>query len=230
MHHDFFAWVRLFLLVILIMVFGFWCNLMEAPIQQEQQKRPEPVQKEPIYVTQVTATAPTINHTEAETAPEPTFSKPLEVTTPPTEAATIAAEPPTEPEPIPTETAYPYTDKDLEHLALVIYQEAGGDMYSDETRLMVGTVVMNRVADDRFPDTILDVILQRGQYGRLFWTGPMWPARRWEAVEAHAVERAYTIAERILNGERALPADVIFQSEYIQGEIVAHQGGFYFCR
>ena len=227
MHHDFFAWVRLLLFMILILAFVIFCKIEEAKMYPEQ---PEPSE------TEQTET-PVSTTLEAETAPEPTSSNPTEETTPQTEAATIATEPPTEPEtepptePIYTAPPYEYTEKDLEYLALVIYQEAGGDMYSDKTRLMVGTVVMNRVADDRFPDTIFDVILQRGQYGRLFWTGPTWPARRWEAVEAHAVERAYTIAERILNGERALPSDVVFQSEYIQGEeIVAHQGGFYFCR
>lgn len=235
MHHDFFAWVRLLLLIILILAFAVWVNTVEPYIEQPE----KPEQEEQTYLDQ--ATTPTITLLKAEEATEPTLQHPMEEITPTTEAATIATEPPTEPEtepptepetePIYSAPPYDYTEKDLEYLALVIYQEAGGDMYSDKTRLMVGTVVMNRVADDRYPDTIFDVILQRSQYGRLFWTGPMWPSRRWEAVEAHAVERAYTIAERILNGERALPADVIFQSEYIQGtEIVAHQGGYYFCR
>lgn len=187
---------------------------------------------DPVETVQITEAAPTeTTAPEAETVPETTtYIPPTEETTPETEPATEATEPPTEEEPIPTETAYPYTDKELEYLALVIYQEAGGDNYSDDTRLKVGTVVMNRVADKRFPDTIFDVILQRGQYGRLYWTGPTWPSRRWDPLEAHAVERAYTIAERIMNGERALPKDVVYQSEYIQGEIVVHQGGFYFCR
>ena len=176
----------------------------------------------PTSVTEAAKTDPTTETTTPETEP------PV-VTDPPTEPET---EPATEPEEKPIETAPPYehTEKELEYLALVIYQEAGGDMYSDDTRLKVGTVVMNRVSDPRFPDTIFDVILQRGQYGRLHWTGPTWPARRWDPLEAHAVERAYDIAERIMNGERALPKDVVYQSEYIQGEIVAHQGGFFFCR
>lgn len=124
-----------------------------------------------------------------------------------------------------------YSARELELLALVIYQEAGGDYCSDETRLMVGTVVMNRVADSRYPDTIAEVLTQEAQYGRLYWTGLVWPERASRDVEAHAVERAYDCAERVLTGERVLPADVIFQSEYIQGdEIVAHQDGFYFCR
>ena len=123
-----------------------------------------------------------------------------------------------------------YTDAELEMLALAIYQEAGGDACSDDTRLKVGTVVMNRVADSRFPDSIYEVLTQEQQYGRLHWTGLMWPERASQPGEAHAVERAYDCAERILEGERLLPEDVIFQSEHIMGEIVAEQDGFYFCR
>lgn len=133
-----------------------------------------------------------------------------------------------EPEPQPEPS---YTEAELEALAIVIYQEAGGDACSDETRIMVGNVVMNRVADERFPDTIEEVLLQKQQYGRLYWTGLVWPERASQSVEAHAVERAYECAKRVLNGERLLPEDVIWQAEFIQGtEIVAHQDGFYFCR
>lgn len=124
-----------------------------------------------------------------------------------------------------------YSDADLEMLALVIYQEAGGDACSDETRLMVGNVVMNRVASDLFPDTIEEVLLQKRQYGRLHWTGLVWPERASQSVEAHAVQRAYDCAERVLEGERLLPEDVIWQAEFKQGtEVVAEQDGFYFCR
>ena len=124
-----------------------------------------------------------------------------------------------------------YNEDELRTLALIIYQEAGGDACSDETRLMVGTVALNRVADDRYPDTIQDVALQRKQYGRLHWTGLVWPERAQEPGEAHAVERAYLCAETLLNGYRALPEDVIFQAEFPQGtETVAHQDGLYFCR
>jgi len=218
MHHDCFAWVRLLLLVILIMVFALWCNVMEARIQMEQHEPEEPVQKQPIYIAQ--AQTPAIIPLKAEPAPEPTISNPMEEITPPTEEAT---EPPTEPETT-------YTAEELEMLALVIYQEAGADWCSDDTRLMVGTVVMNRIADPRFPDTMYDVVTEERAYGELHWTGIVWPARASHQTEAHAVERAYAIAERILLGERSLPEDVIFQSEYIMGEIVAYSDGMYFCR
>lgn len=169
-----------------------------------------------------------------EPAPEPTISEPMEETTPPTEAPTIATEPPTEPptepETEPAETEPPYTADELEMLALVIYQEAGSDACSDDTRLMVGTVVMNRIADPRFPDTMYEVLTAKLQYGELYWTGIVWPSRASHPTEAAAVERAYAIAERILLGERAFEEDVVFQAEFIQGEIVEYSDGMYFCR
>ena len=219
MHDDFFAWVRLTLLIIIFLAFAFWCNLMEDSLMNQQVPE-EPVQKQPIHIAQ--EQTPAIIPLNTEPAAEPTIRKPLEEITPPTEAAT---EPPTEPETEPT-----YTAEELEILALIIYQEAGADWCSNLTRLMVGTVVMNRIADPRFPDTMYDVATEERAYGSLHWTGIVWPSRASHSTETHAVERAYEIAERILQGERALPADVIFQSEYIMGEIVAYSDGLYFCR
>lgn len=127
------------------------------------------------------------------------------------------------------ETVRSYTEAELEAMALVIYQEAGGDACSDETRIMVGNVVMNRVNSDLFPNTIEEVLLQKSQYGRLHWTGLVWPERA--ANEPEAVERAYKCAERVLEGEKLLPDDVIWQAEFVQGsEVVAESAGFYFCR
>lgn len=126
-----------------------------------------------------------------------------------------------------------YTDEELELLALVIYQEAGGDACKDETRQMVGEVALNRVEDDRYPDNLAEVLTQRAQYGRLYWTGLVWPERAELPQEAHAVQRAYDCAEGLLSGtsERLLPEDVVFQAEFEQGtEIVAQANGFYFCR
>ena len=161
----------------------------------------------------------------------------VEVIQEPQSATTVteAEEPdkePTETEPPVTEpTEPPYTEEELEMLALVIYQEAGGDACSDETRLAVGTVVMNRVEHPQFPDTIEAVLTQEGQYGRLYWTGLVWADRASLPEEAHAVERAYECAEKILTGHRSFDADVIWQAGFEQGsEIVAFQDGIYFCR
>lgn len=175
--------------------------------------------------------------------PEPTMATPTEApetreTEPPTEMTapetepTAATEPPTEPETEPTETEAPDTTREVEMLAIVIYREAGGDECSDFTRMGVGTVVMNRIDDPRYPDTLYGVLTQEAQYGRMHWTGVVWPERASDPNEAHAVKRAYIIAERILlEGARVFEADVVFQAEFIQGtEVVAYSDGMYFCR
>lgn len=124
----------------------------------------------------------------------------------------------------------PYTEEELEILALIIYQEAGGDACSDDTRLKVGNVFLNRVSSSLFPDTFYEVATQERQYGSLFWTGIKWPDRHTEPGEQHAVERAYKIAERLLLGERVLPDNVIWQAEFPQGDgIYCYQDGTYFC-
>ena len=156
----------------------------------------------------------------------PTIEETTEYITEPTET-----EAPTQESTEPAETEPSYSEQDLEYLALVIYQEAGADTCSDETRLMVGTVVMNRVADHRFPNTIEEVLMQKRQYGLLYWTGLVWADRASTAEEEHAVERAYKCAEKILQGYRAFSEEVIWQAEFVQGnEIVAYQDGIYFCK
>lgn len=126
-----------------------------------------------------------------------------------------------------------YTEEELEILSLIIFQEAGGDAMSDECRQMVGEVFLNRVASRKYPNTFYEVATQNAQYGRLSWTGIVWPERASKPEESHAVQRAYDMAEALLSGTvtRLLPEDVVFQSEYIQGtEIVVEVDGFYFCR
>ncbi len=139
---------------------------------------------------------------------------------------------------VPTEALEPeegarYTEQDLEILTLIIYQEAGGDACSDETRQMVGEVFLNRVASSDYPDTFHEVATQYKQYGLLYWTGLVWPERAQLPQEAHAVERAYDMATELLGGtvERLLPEDAIFQAEFPQGtETLAERDGLYFCR
>ena len=126
-----------------------------------------------------------------------------------------------------------YTEAELEALALVIYQEAGSDACSDETRYMVGEVVLNRIASELFPNTMYEVLTQEAQYGRLAWDGLIWPQRANNPAEKNAVERAYTIAQKLLDGEvdRLLPDDTIYQAEFLQGsEVIAFSDGMYFCR
>lgn len=130
-------------------------------------------------------------------------------------------------DPLPDKT---YTDEELDILALIVYQEAGGDRVSDDTRRLVAQVFLNRVNDSRFPDSFYEVATEERQYGRLYWTGIVWPDRASSQAEAHAVERAYRIAQEVLESDEPVcPEGVIFQAEFVQGDIYAEQDGMYFC-
>lgn len=118
----------------------------------------------------------------------------------------------------------PQTDR--ERLACVIYQEAGGDAICDNCRKYVGDVVLNRVNDPRFPDTIEGVLLQSGQYGKFSWTGIVWQSRANNAVEKAAVERAYRIADELLAGNHSelYGNGYVWQAGFAQGS-----DGFWCC-
>lgn len=106
----------------------------------------------------------------------------------------------------------------LELLARAIYAEAGGDDCSDETRIMVGNVILNRMRCEWYPDTMEAVLTQKRQYNTFYWTGVIWKERASNPSEKEAVERAYKCAERVLLGERLLPEDVVFSQSTFKGQ------------
>lgn len=174
------------------------------------------------------ANEPTTNSEEVE----PTAA----ATEPETEPETEPTVPPTEPQPEPTEAPVDEESildnykRDVELLACVIYQEAGGDAVCDDCRYRVGDVVMNRVADPRFPDNIHDVLTAEGQYGRFYWTGVVWPDRASYDSEQHAVERAYDVAADIFDGNHSelYGQGYIWQAEFVQGTDVVYCCGHYY--
>lgn len=139
----------------------------------------------------------------------------------PEECIALAA--PVEPKPL-------YDEAELEMLACVIYQEAGADATCDDCRRRVADVVLNRVEDERFPDTMHEVLTQERQYGRYHWTGIVWPERALKPEEAHAVERAYRIAEEVLLGQHSelYGRGYIWQAEFKQGTTTLECCDIYF--
>lgn len=125
-----------------------------------------------------------------------------------------------------------YSPFDVELLACVIYQEAGGDYVDDNFRRMVGDVVLNRVNDPRFANTIYGVLITPGQYGWDCYSGVTWPARAYTAYEQHAVARAYRIAEELLNGYHSdiYGQGYVWQAEFVQGDYYFQYYNTYFGR
>ncbi len=123
-----------------------------------------------------------------------------------------------------TENAY--TFEDLMLLSKIIYAEAGSEWLSDEWKMCVGEVVLNRVASPEFPNTIKEVIEQPGQY---------YGANSRYFSKLLPSERCAVSAMRLLNGERLLEPSVVFQANFTQGGGThtavydKHLGWTYFC-
>ena len=110
--------------------------------------------------------------------------------------------------------------KDIELLAEVIYHE---NWYTDKDHLAAyytGAVVMNRVHSDEWPDTIQEVLYQRGQYST---------TKKFYTVELP--DEVYEMAAKIIrNGTPDVPETVIFQSMHRLGSGVWKKVSTdYFC-
>ena len=132
-----------------------------------------------------------------------------------------------------TEANVPVNEHDVELLACVIYQEAGGDNCCDMCRRRVADVVLNRVKEPRFKGTTIEEILIDGhpapQRGLYSVTGVVWPDKASLPEEQHAVERAYRIAREVLEGQHSdLTSEYIWCAEFSQGTDVIECDGIYF--
>lgn len=99
--------------------------------------------------------------------------------------------------------------EELYLLAKIIYAEAGSAWLSDEWKLAVGEVVLNRRDSPEFPNTIVEVLYQQGQYH-----GADSP----EFADLHPDERCANLALKLLTGTRVLnDQSVVFQANFEQG-------------
>ena len=121
-------------------------------------------------------------------------------------------------------------ENDVEYLACVIYQEAGGDNVCDLCRRRVADVVLNRVNDARYTgSSIHDILIEPHQWGLFYKTGIVWPESAKLDSEANAVERARHIAEDVLLGHHSdLTSDYIWCAEFPQGTDIIECCGIYF--
>lgn len=112
-------------------------------------------------------------------------------------------------------------------LSKIMYAEAGSNWLSDEWKMCVGEVVLNRAASSEFPNTIAGVLAQPGQY-----YGPN--SRYFNNLSPS--ERCAGLALRLMNGERVMnDPSVVFQANFRQGSGThtacydRYLGWTYFC-
>lgn len=92
------------------------------------------------------------------------------------------------------EMKYKLSDNDYDSLLRIVEAEAGGE--DEEGKLLVANVVLNRVNNKRFPDTVTEVIMQRGQGVAQFT-----PTVDGRFQNVTISEETYNAVERALYGE-----------------------------
>ena len=111
-------------------------------------------------------------------------------------------------------------------LAKIVHAEAGSDWLTEEHRQLVASVVINRVNSPEFPNTIHNVIYQKGQYapvGTKYFNN-LKPSRKC----------VFSALKVLANGSIA-PSNVVFQANFRQGSGVyksiydSKLGTTYFC-
>jgi len=103
------------------------------------------------------------------------------------------------------ETEPAYSEEDLNLLSHLIAGECEG--CNRQMKTYVGSVVLNRVADPRYPGTLREVIYQPEQYS-CTWDGNF---------EKEPGEETIEVAKYLLENGSQLPPNVIFQAEFKQG-------------
>lgn len=103
-------------------------------------------------------------------------------------------------------------DRDI--IATVVYNEAGYGCSERHMELVAG-VLCNRVADDRFPSTVYEVVVQPGQYHPDYADAASYYGRR--ARESDRWALCQEIAARALRGEVEIDRAVLYQANFVQG-------------
>lgn len=109
------------------------------------------------------------------------------------------------------------SEEDVELLAKIIWLEARGESF--EGQQAVAEVVLNRIMSTAFPDTLEEVIYQKGQFTTAKNVG-----------KAAPTETQYQAIFSALTGPNVLPVDVVFfattaENDNVWGTI----GGHTFC-
>lgn len=110
--------------------------------------------------------------------------------------------------------------KDLDLLARLIHAEAGSTTCSDDLQKYVGSVALNRVCSEYYPNNLHDVIYQDGQY-ECVMNGK---------INEPATDREIKMAKWLYSVGPQLPREVVFQAEFVQGDgIYLKEQNMYFC-
>ena len=111
-----------------------------------------------------------------------------------------------------------YSDDDFYVLSHAIYGESSGQSW--DFQVAVGSVILNRVKSNKYPNTIRKVVFQKGQYA-CTWDGN---------YNKKPDEQTKKVTRYLLKYGSQLPSYVCFQAEFKQGRgVYKKMGNTYFC-
>ena len=115
---------------------------------------------------------------------------------------------------------YDYTQEDIDILAAVMY----GEEYPNRYEMgLAGSVVLNRVKDPEYPNTIKDVVYQiDGPYEQ-------YAPRTKGFIGKELPEECYRLAEILLKYGPIAPSNVKYQAHFNQGDVFWEWEGEEFC-
>lgn len=113
-----------------------------------------------------------------------------------------------------------YTEEDLYYMSHIVQAEAG---YCERAMIEgVASVIANRVADERFPDTVYGVVSQSGQYSTFSTVDSQVPT-----------DDVIDVCIDVLENGSKFPANVIFQANVPLGPVYqtlsTSYSTMYFC-
>lgn len=108
-----------------------------------------------------------------------------------------------------------YTQEELDLMAAIIECEAGGECY--EGKIAVGAVIMNRINSDRFPNTLEEVVYQKGQFS------PAASGKLANVLARGAREDCYDAARAVFAGENTIGDKLFFNCGKGQGIQIGNQ-------
>ena len=110
-----------------------------------------------------------------------------------------------------------YTDEDVRILDTTVFYEAG--CTTEEMRQYVAQVVLNRVADSRFPNTIYGVVTAPGQYAGNYVTAEATQSIKDKDAKngTNYYNMCVNSAKKAMMGKVDMPSNVIFQANFTQG-------------
>lgn len=87
-----------------------------------------------------------------------------------------------------------FTDEEFDYMCRLVMGESGGDIY--ENNLATAQVIVNRVLSDKYPDTLMKVMKQKGQFSG--------------STKRTPTANVVKACQEALYGETIIPRDVLY--------------------